>query len=90
MSQADLDAATRLAAQRGLRVLPATPEQQAQGIRGAYVVNENGERVIYINPLAATADTAIHEIGHDVFKTSANERMRRSLMDTAEPNSSLL
>ena len=83
MSQADLDAATKLAAQRGLRVLPATPEQQAQGIRGAYVVNENGERVIYINPLAATADTAIHEIGHDVFKTSANERMRRSLMDTA-------
>ena len=83
MSQADLDAATRLAAQRGLRVLPATPEQQAKGIRGAYVVNENGERVIYINPLAATADTAIHEIGHDVFKTSANERMRRSLMDTA-------
>ena len=83
MSQADLDAATKLAAQRGLRVLPATPEQQAQGIRGAYVVNENGERVIYINPFAATADTAIHEIGHDVFKTSANERMRRSLMDTA-------
>ena len=83
MSQADLDAATKLAAQRGLRVLPATPEQQAQGIRGAYVVNENGERVIYINPFAATADTAIHEIGHDVFKRSANERMRRSLMDTA-------
>ena len=84
MTQADLDAATRLAAQRGLRVLPATPEQQAQGIRGAYVVNENGERVIYINPLAATPDTAIHEIGHDVFKASAGERMRRSLMDTAE------
>ena len=83
LNQADLDAATRLAAQRGLRVLPATPEQQAQGIRGAYVVNEDGERVIYINPFAATADTAIHEIGHDVFKTSANERMRRSLMDTA-------
>jgi hypothetical protein len=83
LNQADLDAATKLAAQRGLRVLPATPEQQAQGIRGAYVVNENGERVIYINPFAATADTAIHEIGHDVFKTSANERMRRSLMDTA-------
>ena len=84
MTQADLDAATRLASQRGLRVLPATPEQQAQGIRGAYVVNENGERVIYINPLAATPDTAIHEIGHDVFKASAGERMRRSLMDTAE------
>jgi hypothetical protein len=83
MSQADLDAATKLAAQRGLRVLTATPEQQAKGIRGAYVVNENGERVIYINPFAATADTAIHEIGHDVFKRSPNERMRRSLMDTA-------
>jgi hypothetical protein len=84
LNQADLDAATKLAAQRGLRIVPATPEQQAKGIRGAYVVNENGERIIYINPLAATADTAIHEIGHDVFKTSPNERMRRSLMDTAE------
>ena len=84
MSQADLDAATSLAAQRGLRIVPATPEQQAKGIRGAYVVNENGEGIIYINPFAATADTAIHEIGHDVFKRSPNERMRRSLMDTAE------
>jgi hypothetical protein len=88
LNQADLDAATKLAAQRGLRIVPATPEQQAKGIRGAYVVNENGERVIYINPLAATADTAIHEIGHDVFKTSPNERMRRSLMDTAEGSES--
>jgi hypothetical protein len=84
LSQAALDAAAQLAARRGLRIVPAPPEQQARGIRGAYVVNENGERVIYINPLAATADTAIHEIGHDVFKTSPNERMQRSLMDTAE------
>jgi hypothetical protein len=84
LNQANLDAAAQLAARRGLRIVPATPEQQAQGIRGAYVVNQNGERVIYINPLAATADTAIHEIGHDVFKTSPNERMQRSLMDTAE------
>jgi hypothetical protein len=84
LNQADLDAAAQLAARRGLRIVPAPPEQQAQGIRGAYVVNQNGERVIYINPLAATADTAIHEIGHDVFKTSPNERMQRSLMDTAE------
>ena len=84
LNQADLDAAAQLAARRGLRIVPATPDQQAQGIRGAYVVNQNGERVIYINPLAATADTAIHEIGHDVFKTSPNERMQRSLMDTAE------
>ena len=84
LSQADLDAAAQLAARRGLRIVPAPPEQQARGIRGAYVVNENGERVIYINPLAATADTAIHEIGHDVFETSPNERMKRSLMDTAE------
>jgi hypothetical protein len=84
LNQADLDAAAQLAARRGLRIVPATPEQQAQGIRGAYVVNKNGERVVYINPLAATADTAIHEIGHDVFKRSPNERMQRSLMDTAE------
>ena len=84
LNQADLDTAAQLAARRGLRIVPAPPEQQAQGIRGAYVVNKNGERVVYINPLAATADTAIHEIGHDVFKTSPNERMSRSLMDTAE------
>jgi len=84
LSQADLDAAAQLAARRGLKIVPATPKQQAQGIRGAYIVNENGDRVVYINPLAATADTAIHEIGHDVFETSPNERMRRSLMDTAE------
>jgi hypothetical protein len=84
LNQADLDAAAQLAARRGLKIVPATPEQQAQGIRGAYIINENGERVVYINPLAATADTAIHEIGHDVFETSPNERMRRSLMDTAE------
>jgi hypothetical protein len=84
LNQADLDAAAQLAARRGLKIVPATPKQQAQGIRGAYIVNENGERVVYINPLAATADTAIHEIGHDVFETSPNARMRRSLMDTAE------
>lgn len=84
LNQADLDAAAQLAARRGLKIVPATPKQQAQGIRGAYIVNENGERVVYINPLAATADTAIHEIGHDVFKTSPNARMKRSLMDTAE------
>ena len=84
LNQADLDAAAQLAARRGLRIVPATPEQQARGIRGAYIVNENGERVVYINPLAATADTAIHEIGHDVFETSPNARMKRSLMDTAE------
>jgi hypothetical protein len=88
LNQADLDAAAQLAARRGLRIVPATPDQQAQGIRGAYVVNKNGERVIYINPLAATADTAIHEIGHDVFKRSPNERMQRSLMDTAEGSES--
>ena len=84
LNQADLDAAAQLAARRGLRIVPATPEQQARGIRGAYIVNENGERVVYINPLAATADTAIHEIGHDVFETSPNARMKRSLMDSAE------
>lgn len=84
LNQADLDAAAQLAARRGLKIVPATPKQQAQGIRGAYIVNENGERVVYINPLAATADTAIHEIGHDVFETSPNARMKRSLMDTAE------
>lgn len=84
ITQADLDAAAQLAARRGLKLQFTTPEQQAQGIRGAYLTNEAGERVIYIDANAATRDTAIHEIGHDVFVRSAGERMKRSLMQTAE------
>lgn len=84
ITQADLDAAAQLAARRGLKLQFTTPEQQAQGIRGAYLTNEAGERVIYIDANAATPDTAIHEIGHDVFVRSAGERMKRSLMQTAE------
>jgi len=84
ITQADIDAAAEIAAKRGLKMQFTTPEQQAQGIRGAYMINEAGERVIYIDANAATRDTAIHEIGHDVFVRSANERMKRSLMDTAE------
>lgn len=84
ITQADVDAAAALAARRGLKLAPATPDQQAKGVRGAYIVDKDGNRVIYIDPLAATRDTAIHEIGHDVFSESANERMQRSLMQTAE------
>lgn len=84
ITQADLDAAAQLAARRGLKLQFTTPEQQAQGLRGAYLINEAGERVIYIDANAATPDTAIHEIGHDVFVRSAGERMKRSLMQTAE------
>ena len=84
ITQADLDAAAQLAARRGLKLEFTTPEQQAKGIRGAYLTNEKGERVIYIDANAATPDTAIHEIGHDVFERSAGERMKRSLMQTAE------
>ena len=83
ITQADLDAAAQIAAQRGLKMEFTTPEQQAKGIRGAYMKNEAGERVIFIDA-NATRDTAIHEIGHDVFVRSANERMQRSLMQTAE------
>lgn len=84
ITQADLDAAAQLAARRGLKIEFTTPEQQAQGIRGAYLTNKAGERVIYIDANAATPDTAIHEIGHDVFERSAGQRMKRSLMQTAE------
>jgi len=84
ITQADLDAAAQLAARRGLKLEFTTPEQQAKGIRGAYLTNEAGERVIYIDANAATPDTAIHEIGHDVFARSAGGRMKRSLMQTAE------
>lgn len=84
ITQADLDAAAQLAARRGLKIEFTTPEQQAKGIRGAYLTNEAGERVIYIDANAATPDTAIHEIGHDVFERSAGERMKKGLMATAE------
>ena len=83
ITQADLDAAAEIAAQRGLKLEFTTPKQQKQGVRGVYMTNEAGEPVIFIDS-NATRDTAIHEIGHDVFVRSANERMKRSLMATAE------
>ena len=83
ITQADLDAAAEIAAQRGLKLEFTTPKQQKQGVRGVYMTNEAGEPVIFIDA-NATRDTAIHEIGHDVFVRSANERMKRSLMATAE------
>jgi hypothetical protein len=49
-----------------------------------YMVNpDTGDRIVRVNPLMATPDTAIHEIGHDVFRGVTNPSMRKSLLETA-------
>jgi len=45
---------------------------------------KTGNRIIRVNPLMATADTAIHEIGHDVFRGVTNPSMRKSLLESAQ------
>lgn len=84
ISQEDINLATELANRRGLKVQLDRAFAGSQEVRGMYLIDKNtGDRIIRINPLMATADTAIHEIGHDIFKGVTNKGMRRSLMDTA-------
>jgi hypothetical protein len=84
ITQEDINLATELANRRGLKVQLDRAFAGSQEVRGMYLVDKNtGDRIIRINPLMATADTAIHEIGHDIFKGVTNKGMRRSLMDTA-------
>jgi hypothetical protein len=45
---------------------------------------KTGNRIVRVNPLMATADTAIHEIGHDVFQGVTNPSMRKSLLESAQ------
>lgn len=85
ITQADLDAASKIAARRGLKIeLDRVFTDDGQEALGMYFVDEGGNRIIRINPFEATPETAIHEIGHDVFVRSAGERMKKSLMQTAE------
>lgn len=85
ITQADLDAAAKIAARRGLKIeLDRVFTDDGQEALGMYFEDANGNRIIRINPFEATPDTAIHEIGHDVFVRSAGERMKKSLMQTAE------
>lgn len=84
ISQEDINLANEVANRRGLKIeLDRAFTKGGQEVRGMYFVDENGNRIIRVNPLMATADTAIHEIGHDIFTGVTNKGMRRSLMDTA-------
>jgi len=85
ITQADIDAAAQIAARRGLKIELDTPFTGSGRVRGMYLVNkETGNRIVRINPLTATPDTAIHEIGHDIFRGVTNPSMRKSLLETAQ------
>jgi hypothetical protein len=83
ITQEDINLATEIANRRGLKIELDRAYAGDQQVRGLYMVDADGNRIIRVNPLMATADTAIHEIGHDIFKGVTNKGMRRSLMDTA-------
>lgn len=85
ITQEDINRANEIANRRGLKIeLERTFADDGQEVRGMFLVDKKtGNRVIRINPFMATADTAIHEIGHDVFRGVTSKGMRRSLMDTA-------
>lgn len=80
ITQAQIDEAAQIAAKRGLKLEFA----DLKGGRGSFTLNTpDGTPLIRIDPMSATPDTAIHEIGHDVYARSPNERMRASLNDAA-------
>jgi hypothetical protein len=84
ISQADVDAAAKIAARRGLKIELDRAYSGSREVRGVYMVNpDTGDRIVRVNPLMATPDTAIHEIGHDVFRGVTNPSMRKSLLETA-------
>ena len=84
ISQADIDAAAQIAARRGLKIELDRAYSGSREVRGVYMVNpDTGDRIVRVNPLMATPDTAIHEIGHDVFRGVTNPSMRKSLLETA-------
>ena len=84
ISQLDIDAAAQIAARRGLKIELDRAYSGSREVRGMYMVNpDTGDRIVRVNPLMATPDTAIHEIGHDVFRGVTNPSMRKSLLETA-------
>ena len=81
ITQEDLDVASEIAARRGLKLTFA----DLKGNRGRFQIETpDGVPLIEIDPSAATRDTAIHEIGHDVYERSVGEGMRKGLVATAE------
>jgi len=83
ITQEDINLANEIANRRGLKIELDRAYAGSQQVRGLYMVDADGNRIIRVNPLMATADTAIHEIGHDVFTGVTNKGMRRSLLDSA-------
>jgi hypothetical protein len=84
ITQEDINLANEIANRRGLKIELDRAYAGSQQVRGLYMVDKKtGDRIIRVNPLMATPDTAIHEIGHDVFMGVTNKGMRRSLLDSA-------
>jgi hypothetical protein len=85
ITQSDIDAAAQIAARRNLTIELDRPFAGSTEVRGMYLSDPNtGNRIVRVNPLMATADTAIHEIGHDVFQGVTNPSMRKSLLESAQ------
>lgn len=85
ITQPDIDAAAKIAARRNLIIELDRPFIGSTEIRGMYLSDpKTGNRIVRVNPLMATRDTAIHEIGHDVFQGVTNPSMRKSLLESAQ------
>ena len=85
ITQSDIDAAAKIAARRNLTIELDRPFTGSTEIRGMYLSDpDTGNRIVRVNPLMATRDTAIHEIGHDVFQGVTNPSMRKSLLESAQ------
>jgi hypothetical protein len=85
ITQSDIDAAAKIAARRNLTIELDRPFIGSTEIRGMYLSDpKTGNRIVRVNPLMATRDTAIHEIGHDVFQGVTNPSMRKSLLESAQ------
>jgi hypothetical protein len=85
ITQPDIDAAAQIAARRNLTIELDRPFIGSTEIRGMYLSDpKTGNRIVRVNPLMATRDTAIHEIGHDVFQGVTNPSMRKSLLESAQ------
>lgn len=85
ITQSDIDAASKIAARRNLTIELDRPFTGSTEIRGMWLSDpDTGNRIVRVNPLMATRDTAIHEIGHDVFQGVTNPSMRKSLLESAQ------
>jgi len=67
ITQADIDAAAQIAARRNLKIELDRAFAGDREVRGMWLVNKDGDRVVRVNPLMATPDTSavspIHRCG---------------------------